>query len=371
SSSVTFNTTTIKPKFVTNGYTWAKSFDSSYYAYYDYKSHPQKANSAFPFSLDYLDALQQRNNDPSLSKTDIDPATGNYVYYGNTDWQKELYANTDPATDQSLSVSGGGEKSSYYLSGHYMYQKGLFKYSPDKYKMYNIRSRGTIEPFKWLKLEDNLQFSKMTYFYPLINHADPVTSIWRRISDEFFPVAMLFNPDGTLTQNAAITMGSFVSGNNYSNQSTNTISNTSGFTAKFLKDRLRVHGDLTLGYTSYLETRLFTPVPYAIQPGVELTMGDSRMNEQNNKTDYLGANLYTEYERSFGKHYFKGLIGYNYEHSLLKTRYYQRYGLINPDLPDFSLIDGQDFTLTGGGSEWKTLGSFFRFNYNYAEKYLL
>jgi len=370
SSSLTFSAPTIKPKFVTNGYTWTKNFDSAYYSFYDYKSHPAKANSVFPFSLDYLDSLQRHDQDPSLPKTGIDPTTGNYVYYGNTDWQKLLYAPTDPSTDQSLSVSGGGEKASYYLSGHYQYQKGLFRYSPDHYKLYNIRSKGTVEPFKWLRLEDNIQYSRMTYFYPIVNHADPVTPIWRRISDEFFPVTMLYNPDGSLTQNAAITMGSFVSGNNYSNQTTNLISNTSTFNARFLRDHLRVHGDLTLSYTSYLETRLFTPVPYETQPGAELEMGDSRMNQTTNTTNYVGANLYTEYERNIGNHYFKGLVGYNYEHSLLKSNYIQRYGLINSDLPDFSLIDGQAFTLTGGGSEWKTLGGFFRFNYNYAEKYL-
>ncbi|HEY4111266.1 TonB-dependent receptor [Puia sp.] len=370
SSSLTFSTPTIKPKFVTDGYTWTKNFDSAYYAYYDYKSHPAKANSVFPFSLDYLDALHQHDQDPSLPKTAIDPTTGNYVYYGNSDWQKLLYANSDPSTDQSLSVSGGNDKASYYLSGHYQGQRGIFRYSPDTYKMYNLRSKGTVNPFPWLKLEDNLLYSRTTYFYPIINHADSVTPIWRRISDEFFPVAMLFNPDHSLTQNAAITMGSFVSGNNYSNQTTNAISNTAAFTAKFLKDRLRFHGDLTFGYTNYLESRLFTPVPYEAQPGVVLEMGDSRMNQTTNTTNYLGANLYTEYERSFGKHYFKGLVGYNYEHSLLKSNYVQRYGLINPSLPDFSLIDGQAFSLTGGGSEWKTLGGFFRFNYNFDERYL-
>lgn len=370
SSSLTFSTPTIKPKFVTDGYQWTKNFDSAYYAYYDYKSHPAKANSVFPFSLDYLDSLQIHDQNPALPKTGIDPTTGNYVYYGNSDWQKLLYAPSDPSTDQSLSASGGGEKASYYLSGHYQYQRGIFRYSPDHYKQYNLRSKGTVEPFKWLRLEDNLQYSRMTYFYPIINHADPVTPIWRRISDEFFPVTMLFNPDGSLTQNAAITMGSFVSGNNYSNQTTNFLSNTAAFNARFVKDRLRVHGDLTLAYTNYLETRLFTPVPYEAQPGVELEMGDSRMNQTTNTTDYLGANLYTEYEQHFGKHYFKGLVGYNYEHSLLKSNYIQRYGLINSGLPDFSLIDGQAFTITGGGSEWKTLGGFFRLNYNYGEKYL-
>jgi len=370
SGSLSFNVPTVRPDLVTNGYEWAKNFDSAYYSYYDYKSHPQKANSVFPVSLEYLDELQKRNSDPSLPKTDINSTTGNYVYYGNSNWQDELYANTDPATEHSLSVSGGGDKADFYLSGRYSYQKGIFRYNPDHYKTYNIRAKGSVQPFKWLKLENNLQYSNMSYFFPVTNHADPPTPVWRRISDEYFPVATLFNPDGTLTQNAAITLGSFVSGNNYSDQTTNGISNTTRFTAKFLKNRLRVYGDLTLAYNTYLETRLFTPVPYSPAPGSFLTLGDNRMNEENDRTNYLGANVYTEYEQKFGKHYFKGLVGYNYEHSLLKTRYYQRYGLINPDLPDFSLIDGQDFTLTGGGSEWTTLGSFFRFNYSYNDRYL-
>jgi TonB-linked SusC/RagA family outer membrane protein len=39
-------------------------------------------------------------------------------------------------------------------------------------------------------------------------------------------------------------------------------------------------------------------------------------------------------------------------------------------LPDFSLVDGQNFIIRGGGNEWLTLGGFFRLNYNYDSKYL-
>ncbi|UAY55512.1 SusC/RagA family TonB-linked outer membrane protein [Arachidicoccus terrestris] len=371
SSSLTYSKPTIRPEFITDGYTWAKNFDSAYYAYYDYKSHPAKANSVFPVSLDYLDELKKRHDDPSLPKIEIDPTTGKYVYYGSSDWQDLLYADANPSTEQSLSASGGTDKAGYYLSGRYNYQHGIFRYNPDKYKMYNFRTKGFVKPFKWLKLANNLEYSRMTYHYPLINHSDPTTPIWRRISDEFFPVAMLFNPDGSLTRNASITLGGFVEGNNYSDQITNKIYNSSSFDANFLGNHLHFHGDLTVGYTTYLETRLYVPVPYGTSPTEFGEQGDSRMNERNNRTDYLGTNLYGEYDRQFGGHYFKLLLGYNYEHSKLKRRYYQRYDLINPDLPDFSLIDGQDFTLTGGGEEWTTLGGFFRFNYNYNQRYLL
>lgn len=76
---------TVKPDLVTNGYQWAKQFDEAYYSWNDYKMHPSKANSVFPFSMEYLQQLKERDENPSLSKVDIDPVTGKYVYYGNAD----------------------------------------------------------------------------------------------------------------------------------------------------------------------------------------------------------------------------------------------------------------------------------------------
>lgn len=370
SSNYSLNDRTIKPKFVTNGYEWAKNFDEAYYAWNDYKSHPAKANSVFPFSLDYLDELKRRNDDPSLPKTDIDPATGNYVYYGNTDWFEELYADKNPSTEQTLSASGGNAKSEYYLSGRYMSQNGIFRYNPDKFKMYNIRAKGAVRPFDWLKLENNFDFSQRTYFYPILNHPSN-TPVWRRISDEAFPVAMLKNPDGSLTENASIVFGSFLTGNNYSDQTQLLLRNTSRFTTSFLHDRLHVNGDFTYAYTSSVETRLYTPVPYSKKPGETLLRGESKMNEENDRTTYTGMNFYADYEQRVSKNTFKILVGYNYENTLFKSRYYQHDGMINAGLPDFSLMNGLNYTLTGGGYEWRTMGGFFRLNYNYDERYLL
>ncbi len=364
------NERTIKPKLVTNGYQWAKHFDDAFASWNDYAAHPQKANSVFPFSLDYLDELKRRNDDPSLPKTDINPATGEYVYYGNTDWLKELYADNNPSMEHNLSVSGSSKNVSYYLSGRYMSQKGIFRYNPDNFKTYNLRARGSVQAFPWLKIENDLSFTQTDYFFPILNHPSN-TPVWRRISDEAFPIAMLRNPDGTLTENASIVFGSFISGNNQSELNRIQVRNTSRFTASLFKNQVRVNGDFTFWRLNDVETRIYTPVPYSKKPGVMLERGESKMNEDDDKTTYLAANLYAEYEKNFGKHYFKAMAGYNYENSLLKSRYIQRDGIINNELPDFSLTNGQNFTLRGGGNEWRTIGGFFRLNYNYDERYLL
>lgn len=120
SGNFSLNERTIKPKMVTNGYQWAKMFDDAFASWNDYTAHSQKVNSVFPFSLDYLDELKRRNEDPTLPKTDINPATGEYVYYGNTDWMKELYADNNPSMEHNLSVSGSSRNVGYYLSGRYL-----------------------------------------------------------------------------------------------------------------------------------------------------------------------------------------------------------------------------------------------------------
>ncbi|MEZ2444544.1 SusC/RagA family TonB-linked outer membrane protein [Chitinophaga sp. RCC_12] len=368
--SYSVNERTIKPKMVTNGYEWAKNFDDAFTSWNDYASHPQKANSVFPFSLDYLDELKRRNDDPSLPKTDINPTTGEYVYYGNTDWLKELYADNNPSMEHNLSLSGSSKNVSYYLSGRYMAQDGIFRYNPDNFKTYNLRARGSVQALPWLKVENDLNFTQTNYFYPILNHPSN-TPVWRRISDEAFPIAMLRNPDGTLTENASIVFGSFISGNNQSELSRAQIRNTSRFTATFFKNKVHVNGDLTFWRLNDVETRIYTPVPYSKKPGVTLERGESKINENDDKTNYLAANVYADYEHTYRKHYFKVMAGYNYENSLLKSRYIQRDGIINNELPDFSLTNGLNFTMRGGGNEWRTLGGFFRINYNFDERYLL
>jgi len=370
SASYSLNEHTIRPEFVTDGYTWAKTFDDAFYSWNDYNQHPAKANSVFPVSLDYLDELKKRQEDPSLPKVDINPTTGEYVYYGSTDWMKELYADKTASREHNVSVSGSGNKADYYISGRYNSQDGIFRYNPDKYKMYNLRAKGSVQAFDWLRVENDIAFTQMSYFMPILNHPSN-TPVWRRISDEAFPISMLQNPDGTITENGAIVFGSFLSGNNHSDLNQVQIRNTSRFVASFLDKKLRVSGDFTFQRTNDVETRLYTPVPYSKKPGVMLERGENKMNETDEKTNYLATNIYTEYEHNIGKHTVKGLVGYNYESSSLRSRFVERDGLLNPLLPDFSLMNGQNFTLRGGGSEWAIMGGFFRLNYDFADKYLL
>lgn len=370
SFSYSLNDRAVKPELLTNGYLWAQNFSDAYHAWGG--TYPTTINTGLTFSQDYLSELKTLNAEDSLPKIGIDPATGRYIYYGSSDWQKLLYANYNPSLQHELSITGGTKKVDYYISGRYYYQKGIFNYSPDTYKQYNMRAKGTIQVFPWLKVGNDFSFSQRSYYYPESAH-NSETMILRRISDEFSPLAFLRNPDGSFTKNAVITFASFLTGGSYDKYLWNQYSNIFNFNASFLNNSLNIYGNFSFISSPYLEDAQRTPITYSQAPGQILVNESSNdwASETTQRNTDISTNIYASYEHNFGKNSVKALLGYNYENTTQIARYYQRYGLLNSLLPDPTLITGQNFTLTGGGYEWTTLGEFFRLNYNYGDKYLV
>jgi TonB-linked SusC/RagA family outer membrane protein len=371
SSSYSLKKPTAIPDQVTNGYTYAKMFSEAYSAGSNYTQLPQNINKTQKFSQAYLDAFKEHDENPSLPKIDTN-ANGEYVYYANTDWYKLLYKDHNFATDQNLSISGSSDKASFYVTGRFYNQEGIFRYNSDNYRTYNFRAKGSVQAFKWLEIDNNTSYSNVLYHNPL--NVGEGGAIWRNMSDEAHTSAPLLNPDGTLTYSAAYTVGDFYYGKNGIDMNTNLIRNTTGFVAKFFQNKLRINGDFTFQGTDYNQTQKRVPVPYSTKPGVINYVGlnTNDLQERYDKTNYLAANLYGEYENTFAEdHHFKALLGYNFEQSVFKRIQEQRNGLIFPNAQDISLALGQSVTTTGGWEQWDILGGFFRFNYDFRDKYLL
>ncbi|WP_245859837.1 TonB-dependent receptor [Spirosoma aerolatum] len=360
------------PNFVTNGYTFAKMFNEGWSAWNDYAQTPQNINKTVKFSAAYLAELERRNNDPSLPKTIVDPTTGEYVYYENTDWYGELYKKSLSATEHNLSFSGSSGKADFYVTGRYYTQDGLFKYNSDDYKIMSLRAKGSIQLYPWLKITNNADFSSMKYHNPL--NVGEGGGIWRNISDEGHNNAPMFNPDGTLTYSAAYTVGDFWYGKNGINMDRRVFRNTADFATTFFNDKFRVKGNFTFQTTDNDEFRTRVPVPYSRKPGVIEYVGTNYNDLQNlyRQTIYTATNLYAEYEPRFSpNHYLKVLAGYNYEHSNFRRLEVVRNGLIFSDAQDISLALGQSITTSGGMETWAILGGFYRLNYAFKDRYLL
>ncbi|MBO3270209.1 SusC/RagA family TonB-linked outer membrane protein [Hymenobacter defluvii] len=362
---------TAVPDFVTDGYQFAKMFNEGWSAWNDYSQTPQNINKTVKFSPEYLAELKRRSEDPSLPKVDVN-ANGEYVYYGNTDWYKELYKKRTSSSEHNVSVSGSSGKASFYATGRYFGQDGLFRYNSDDYRMYNFRVKGALDLFPWLRVENNADYSNMTYHNPL--NVGEGGGIWRNIADEGHTVAPMFNPDGTLTYSAAYTVGDFWYGKNGIDLDERVFRNTTSFSSRFFDNKFRVNGNFTIRNTDNDRTQTRVPVPYSRKPGVIEYVGTNTNDYLRafGQTRYLATNLYTEYETNFTPaHYFKALLGYNYEQSTYQALQTQRNGLIYEGAQDINLALGQAITTGGGWDRWNISGGFYRLNYSFKDRYLL
>jgi TonB-linked SusC/RagA family outer membrane protein len=362
------NRRTTTPDLVNNGYLWAQNYDEAMYGWMDYSSHPVNINGQLAFSPAYLDSLKAHEANPLLPNWGLDPS-GNYAYYANTNWMKELYKNSNNSMEHALSVSGGSDRVKLALSGRYYTQDGVFKYNSDDFNKYNFRLKGDIKISDRFSVNTNVDYTNLDYKYPLTSQGG-VNAVWRLLSAAGFPLAPLLNPDGTLTNVGAYSIGDYYEKKSYSNQKLNANRYTIGFTALPLK-HLTVKGDFTYLTTNSTEERRYFPVSYSIKPGVITNSGLNYLENYDSTERDLISNLYASYTNTFGDHSLTVLVGGNLESYSMRQRRVRRDGLIVDNVVDWNLATGTNYVLTGGGYEWATAGLFSRVNYAYKNRYLL
>ncbi len=368
SSNYTVSKPINKPDVVTDGYTWAKMYKESYGGWYDYSQTPSSiGSSGLPFSDSYLDSLKYRSEHPGeLPDITVNPVNGNYTYYGSTDWYRELYRSSIPSIENSVSLSGGNDKTDYMISGRIYKQDGIFKDRADEYKKYDFRVKGGVQVTDWLKVNAGSSFSSY-------NYTDPFRfNIWQSLNiyGNGTPLAMPFNPDGTMTQTYANSAGALLGGNEVRTKQTFQ-QNNAGFVASFFKNKLNIKGDFTYQHTNRDVDDKIVPISYSVKPGQISTANTSQLAKYIDRWRYLSYNFYADYAETFGKHYFKILVGNNYEESRYERLGVSRNDLLIPELNDFNLTVGENRNISGGGNEWANNGLFSRINYAYNDKYLL
>ncbi len=363
----TFGSPVDVPDIVDDGYTYASMFYTSYYN--SKNATPAKMNKTQAFSTTWLSDFKDRKDEGNTQNYEV--VNDKYVYYGNENYYKALYKNLTFAQDHNFSVVGNSGKMDFYLSGRYYGYDGLFKYSTDKYSTYNIRAKESLQVTDWLKVSNNLDYSKLLYHNPI--NVGEGGSIWRNISDEGHPSSPIFNPDGTLTYSAAYTIGDFIYGKNGIDTDNRVLRNTVSATATFFSDRVHINGDFTFRSTDNNSQQIRVPVPYSTAPDVisYLRSDYNDILDISKSYQYLSGNVYADYAGKIGdNHAFKFMAGYNYEQQVYKYVSTQRDGLLTEDVTNINLALGTTITTSGDYSKWRTVGGFSRVNYSFLDRYL-
>ena len=360
------------PDNITESYPWAKGFSDAWSNWNDNGRTPTAINKTLPFSPEYLEEIKRRWEDPSLPRVEVDPATGQYQYYYSTDWYQQLYKDNFFAQDHNLTLTGGDKKTTFYVSGRYNGQDGLFRYNTDTYAMYNLRAKGTIQMTPWLQIENNTEYSHMTYHQPL--NVGEGSGIWRNMADEGHPLAPLTNPDGSLSFPAAYTVGDYYIGKNAVDNVQRFLKNRIAAKAEFFDKQLTLNGNFTFQTRDNRAFQKRVQVPYSRYEGVTGYTGTNTndLQDRRNTNEYYATNIYANYLKSFNDTHNLGLLlGFNYETSVYENLTTRRNGIVFPDAEDLNLALGQSIVTNGGYQKWAIAGTFFRVNYDYLGKYLL
>ena len=358
-----------KTQMVTDGYTFARMFDQAFQSWQGFA--PQNVNKTLVFSAAYLDSIKARSLS-NRAPTTIIGTDGAYQYFNSTNWYDFLYKPSSATMEHNLSISRGTENAQFMVSGRLLGQDGMFRYNSDDFSQKNLRADGSIKATNWMNVRSGFMYSNRAYHNP--ENVGEGGAIWRNLQDEGHVLSALYNPDGTLTQSAAYTVGDFVYGKNGIDFDVDVYRTNVEAATKFFNDRLKLTSDVTYQRTINDQERRRVPVPYSRRPGVIEYVGaaTNTLNETHATTDYIATNTYGELNQTLGgKHAFRLMGGVNYEERTFNQLSAERNGLIFPDATDLNLALGTATVIAGGYEKWNIFGGFTRMNYTYADRYLL
>ena len=379
-TNLSFETPTSMPDVVSDGYTWAEHF---YTSWYNYKgSNPTAINKTMEFTTAWLEEYRQRaatGNYETLVSDGSVISKGRWLYYHTgTDYYDALYKDYTFTQTHNLSVSGADDRFDYYVSARLYDNNGLFdsQVNPDSYKMYNGRVKVGYQVTPWLKITSNTDIAYSKYVMPE-TQSEGGGNIWRNIADEGHPCSPIVNPDGTLSYSGVYSVGDILYGGSNRTYTNRQAQSTVGAKATFFDNRLRLNADFTYRARSYDTHVHRLPSPFSRYEGMIESLAEIKgladyISETLRTYDYLANNEWIEYEDTWGKHNFKVLVGYNYEQQTYRETYAYNDGLLSPNVDQLNLALGLDNkSITSDYSKWRTAGAFFRLNYNFAERYLL
>lgn len=334
-----------------------------------------KHDAAAPLYNLYPDAVrayaQQRSANPSLPAVIVDPTNPNaWAYYGSTNWMKEAYLSSTPSYSGNINISKKDNKLSYFMSGGYYRQDGLLRFGNDIYNRYNFRVNAGYQLASWFKLGTNTSFTNSDYGSPSFIDGDFFWNVNRTPS-----LSVPKNPDGSWTQDGATILGALQQGGR-KDQKINDLVTSFNAEINLWKDAWTIKGDASFRKTNNTTTTYNLPISYNTSPGQPLKQAylpsigsNSFAQNEAEAVNYTVYNVYTDFHKTFNRHYIQLLGGYNQEYRYDNDFSVKRQNLISSSLPNAQLATGT-ITQANAIDDWAVRGFFYRANYVFSDKYI-
>ncbi len=287
----------------------------------------------------------------------------------NVDWMQQYYRDWAPTQEHTLSLSGGSDKWSYYVSGNYLTQEGLMRYGTDTYDRYTTTAKLSGDISSSVNLQYTNRFVRTAYGRPTSMTEGFYDNVMRRAR----PNRAITDPNGK-----------YMSDINYIDalQNGGRRKEENDFQTQQLKLTITPVKDVKiiteLNYrtqTEFTHEDAFKNYSYladGVTPYLALTsVANDYVYEYARKSYFFNPNIYGEITKSLDKHNFKVMAGFQSEWNKYRDLSASRKDLFSKDLPVIDLTSNLTPTVTGQVQEWATSGIFGRLNYDYDGKYLL
>jgi TonB-linked SusC/RagA family outer membrane protein len=142
---------------------------------------------------DMLDHMMAYMKDPVNNKPYF--MEGDAIQWvGNTNPYKELVKSWTPTQKHNLSISGGGDRISYYISLGMQDQKGMYEIKTDRLKRYNAMLSINAKVTKWFNVAAKASYNVFDYEGPT-QQTDGM-NLWS-YAKSYYPENFIYQPDRT------------------------------------------------------------------------------------------------------------------------------------------------------------------------------
>ena len=293
----------------------------------------------------------------------------------NTDWKGLVLRNNGLMQNHNIIINGGSENVSFLASGTYLNQDGLI--ANNNFKKYDLRLNGDINISKKIKFSTDLYYTKSTNIQPA--GLAPTEIIQRTISmARSFPGKFGDGMYGDAGQSNKINPIGAAEASGTNHAETPTISVRFAFNAEVFKNFIleaayNTRASYTEAYVARGTYNSYTPNPATNSYVFQSVVGDSALNYTNNRNktnQYYVSGNYSYNLKNM--HQFKIQGGFQGLDNTTTSVGASRQGLQDPNRPYLNLATSSlQPSVSGSATDYAIAGFFGRFNYNYAQKYLL
>lgn len=287
-----------------------------------------------------------------------------------TDWQDELFNNAAMNKHQ-LSLSGGSNNTTYYLSGEYLKQEGVALGSG--FNRYGFRLNLDNKPREWATISANLNFNQTKENLITTNYGDaqsPLIANALRLTPQI-PVKNLngswggSDPVNGANQYAPVNpvaLANLITNNNMKRQFLGGL-NLALTPIKGLAIRSSFNGNIGNGFATY-----YLPT-YSIDQWHYNTVASLQSGTYSSW--YWNWNQLIEYTKQIGKHNFTVMATHEAQESEWKALAAGRTGFLTNDIFDVNAGNPTSATNGGGTYPWSMESYLGRINYNYGNRYIV